>query len=888
MKSLYDNYFRNNFLIWKRDSMQGDNQNPIKQQVDTSEESHIPRSNPELKNINEALRTSEDRFLSILNQSGTGIVECDIGGNFTYANRRFAHIAGYSPEELYRMKMQDILYAGDQDEYQTKLQRLLVTGNGFETDIRCTGAGGQLTWIHLNVTALYDLHGKPASYIAMVRMIDKQQVPLKEWKEERNLNILDSITDGFFAVNQHWQITYINKVAEQLNNRSPGELIGKVLWDEFPTLEASEYGKMYRKVANEGVASTVIARASRDQQWYEAHAFPAKDGIVAYFKNVTKRIVAEEALRKSEENMRTLFNTIDEGFCIIEMMFDTGNQPYDYRFVEYNRLFEEMTGLYGAMGKTARELVPNLEPYWFETYGRVVLTGEPVRFENGSESMNRWFSVYASRIGDEGSRQVALVFANITQRKLIEREQERFLALGSDLLVITGNDYRFIWVSSAWERVLGYSLEELTSVGWKHFVHPDDLDASLSMAEQNFQGEECFAWENRFRHRDGSYRWFSWNAKPYLTEGVLYAVATDITDRKEAEEALRTSEEKYSAIIHQATAGVAERDLSGKHLFVNKKFCEITGFSEEELYQLHFSDYIHPDDLDRYQQLFLHTVTTGQPFISEKRIICKDKTEAWITETISGICDAHATPQSIVSVCIDITDRKTIEKQKDEFIGVASHELKTPVTSVKAFAQVLKFRFAQAGDHQSAEMLQKMENQINRLNVLVQDLLDVTRLEGNRMEFRREVFNFRSMVLNTVEEVQRTLTSHIIVCGNIPEVDIYADLERTAQVLVNFFTNAAKYSPKARQIIVSAFVENDSVTCSVEDYGIGIPVESHQYIFDRFYRVTDHSRNTYPGLGLGLYISSEIIRRQDGDIWFKSSVNQGSTFSFRLPLYHQS
>ena len=185
-------------------------------------------------------------------------------------------------------------------------------------------------------------------------------------------------------------------------------------------------------------------------------------------------------------------------------------------------------------------------------------------------------------------------------------------------------------------------------------------------------------------------------------------------------------------------------------------------------------------------------------------------------------------------------------------------------------------------------MMRKMVSQINRLTILVQDLLDVTRLEGNQMQFRRNVFEFGAMLRNTVEEVQRTLTTHTIVCKSIPEAYIFADADRTAQVLVNLLVNAAKYSPLSPVIEVSAGIDGDYVACSVTDFGIGIPAESQQFIFDRFYRVNDLARNTYPGLGLGLYISSEIVRRQEGDIWFQSALNEGSVFSFRLPLYHQT
>jgi PAS domain S-box-containing protein len=140
------------------------------------------------------------------------------------------------------------------------------------------------------------------------------------------------------------------------------------------------------------------------------------------------RARAEEALRRSEERYRTLFEKIDEGFCIVDVMFDEAGGPTDYRFLETNPAFERMTGLERAVGRTARELVPDLEEWWFETYGKVALTGEAVHFENRSEAMGRWFEVRASRIGGRESRKVALVFDDITERKRAAQERDRLLA----------------------------------------------------------------------------------------------------------------------------------------------------------------------------------------------------------------------------------------------------------------------------------------------------------------------------------------------------------------------------------------------------------------------------------------------------------------------------
>ncbi len=159
------------------------------------------------------------------------------------------------------------------------------------------------------------------------------------------------------------------------------------------------------------------------------------DGVVLSFQNITDLKRAGDLLTISEDRYRNLFNSIDEGFCVVEMLFDNADKPRDYRFLESNPMFEKLTGLADSTGKTALELVPNLEDFWIETYGRVALTGESVRFENYAESMNRWFDVFASRIGNDQSRKVAIVFTNITERKEMEaalktadRRKDEFLA----------------------------------------------------------------------------------------------------------------------------------------------------------------------------------------------------------------------------------------------------------------------------------------------------------------------------------------------------------------------------------------------------------------------------------------------------------------------------
>lgn len=230
----------------------------------------------------------------------------------------------------------------------------------------------------------------------------------------------------------------------------------------------------------------------------------------------------------------------------------------------------------------------------------------------------------------------------------------------------------------------------------------------------------------------------------------------------------------------------------------------------------------------------------------------------------------------------DNQERIELDKKKDEFISIASHELKTPVTSLKAYTQILQSTFNEEHNKPAVEMLSKMDRQVDKLTTLIVDLLDVTKIDKGELVFEMQEFDFNQLVKETAEEMQRTTKSHRIILELNPCDPIRGDRDRIGQVIVNFISNAIKYSPHGQQIIIKTFCEDHKVQLSVQDEGIGIPKEEHSNIFRRFYRVSSKSNYTFPGMGLGLYISSEIIKRHYGRIFFVSDDGKGSTFSFEI------
>jgi signal transduction histidine kinase len=178
-----------------------------------------------------------------------------------------------------------------------------------------------------------------------------------------------------------------------------------------------------------------------------------------------------------------------------------------------------------------------------------------------------------------------------------------------------------------------------------------------------------------------------------------------------------------------------------------------------------------------------------------------------------------------------------------------------------------------------------MNLQINKLTSLIEDLLDTTRMEGGKLKFNESIFSLDDLTQEVIEEVERTTQKHSIHLIGETSKKVFADKDRVGQVIINLLTNAIKYSPNSDKVIVKLSEDKGQVTIRVQDFGVGISKQDLKHVFDRFYRETGNKQETFPGLGLGLYISSEIISRHKGKIWVESEKGKGSTFCFSLPLY---
>lgn len=236
------------------------------------------------------------------------------------------------------------------------------------------------------------------------------------------------------------------------------------------------------------------------------------------------------------------------------------------------------------------------------------------------------------------------------------------------------------------------------------------------------------------------------------------------------------------------------------------------------------------------------------------------------------------------SLRAEIEFRKRAEEKKDEFMTIASHELKTPLTSMKAYLQLLARSVDDTNVDTRRVYLQRTLTQLDKLHGLVADLLDISKLENGKLQLNKRAFDFEKLLVSTIDMIHQTQPSVVITLKGKANVEVYGDDVRIEQVLMNYLSNAIKYSPDTKDILVNTFLsDKGELVVEVHDKGVGIPLEKQEHIFQKFYRAEDTS-NRFQGLGIGLYICSEIIRLHSGGYGVKSAPGEGSVFYFSVPV----
>jgi signal transduction histidine kinase len=534
---------------------------------------------------------------------------------------------------------------------------------------------------------------------------------------------------------------------------------------------------------------------------------------------------AEAALRESDARYRALFDAIDAGFCVIEMIFDAGGKPVDYRFLETNPAFVEQSGLVNAVGRCVKELVPALEEHWFETYARVATTGEPLRFENGSDEMGRWFDVFAFRIGAPAEQRVALLFTDVTAERRAAQERERlvsalelersrlaevFRRAPSFVVAFRGEEQRYEFVNEAYYQLVG---------------HREIVGKPLHEALPELQGQG-------FRDLLETVRQ---TGEPWVG--------------------------RETPVVLQRTPGAP---LETRYLdMVFQALVEADGTRSGVL--------AHGSDVTE-QVLARREV---------ERLLAESETARGDAEQARRDAEAARLQAETAR-----RDAESANKAKSEFLAVMSHELRTPLNAIGGYASLIEMGIRGPITPEQRSDLARIKQSQRHLLGLINQVLNYTRVESGIVHYdladvpvQDSLTAAEALIMPQLHAAGLSYT--VRDCN--PSLRVRADAEKVQQILLNVITNAIKFTKAGGEVRVGCLAQGDRVAISVSDTGVGIAPDKLASVFEPFVQVqTGYTRNN-DGVGLGLSISRDLARGMGGDLSAESTPGSGSTFTLTLP-----
>lgn len=447
---------------------------------------------------------------------------------------------------------------------------------------------------------------------------------------------------------------------------------------------------------------------------------------------------------------------------------------------------------------------------------------------------------------------------------------------------VIDSDLKIIRVNQALTEMLGFSAEELEGTEILEYACPEYIAHWHRLQDELWnKNTPFFKLDACLIKKDKSLVWVNVTTILFKDEGKTYGftVLDNITGLKHLEE----SEKRLGLALKYSKMAAWEMNLRNLQVIRSEAHDQIFGY-EKPLKEWNLDTYLKhllPDDAALFQKA-LSTLQTQNSFNFKGRIHNGDLIFKWIHFQGETELDAEGKKAKLIGTLKDITKEKLQERQKEDFISIASHELKTPITSLKASLQLINKLIHNPGDKKLMDLMSRANKSMNKVSLLIEDLLSATSMQEGQMQLNILSFSISKIIDECCDHV-RSGGIHSIKISGDENLRVQADPDRIEQVVENFINNAVKYAPESKEIRVNIEKLNGMAKVSVSDTGPGIPTEKLPHLFDRFYRV-ESSGSRYSGLGLGLYISAEIIKKHGGKIGATSEEGKGSTFWFTLPL----
>lgn len=782
----------------------------------------------------------------------------------------------------------------------------------YDIPIRGTGEFEERYWTTTN-TPILDEEGEvrcilhaPTDVTQLFKLREREKKNVQALKDQRkqlySTFMQAPVGIGIFR-GPDYVVDLINPQLCEIYGQTQNDLLGKPVFEVLTDAKGRGFEEILDRVRQTGeaykgkeVAVPLIRNAKSETIYIDFVYEPFREedgtisGVIALANEITDQVRAKQQLAEAEERARMAVDAVRMGTYDLNLL--TGEFITSDTFAKIHGYDTPVSRLEYVSGVHKSDLIVREKAIEEAMKTGVLLYEARIFWKDGS---THWIRVEGKVYYDDGTPvRIVGVTLDITEQKQSKNEQQKLLALVAnsvDLMSILNINGKHAYINEAGRELLGFETEEqVLNTHIKEIYTPEEYQMmkrevmaavikdgkwSGRMSIKNLKsGESIEIFNNSIRIDDPE------SGTPI----AIGAVVRDLRPENAAKEALEKNEKLLRSITTAAPTGLWQSDAAGNIIYVNQTWLDWTGIAHDAQLGRGWIDCLYEEDRLQAQRRFINNLQRQGFYEAEFRINHADGTLRWCIATGKPQYNEQGVFEGYIGSCVDITEQKHLQQQKDNFIGIASHELKTPVTSIKAYTQVLEKMFVKKGDVKEAAMIKKVDGQLNRLTSLIGDLLDVTKINSGRLQFNDRNFDFNTLVLELTEDLQRTTLNHVLVTNLAEPVAVFGDEERIGQVITNLITNAIKYSPNSGRILINTEVLENEIKLCVQDHGIGISTDKLNKVFEQFYRVSGNMQHTFPGLGLGLYISSEIIKREGGKIWVNSKEGEGSTFCFTLPL----